>query len=185
VLRVLHEYTQKIFDWNVYLFGAYTKDFSKTSWRQLAPSDLVIGAQVCSWEQPQAMEVANLRWPLAAMSERDWNMDAGKSWPNFQKRLAATDALLEKLVHTVHWKGEGFSQVEERIFDRSLTLTLTATLPGTIRYTLDGKAPTSASPVYTAPLTIDKATFVRAALFDAAGKQVGAFTEDHFRQTTK
>ena len=185
VMRVLSEYTQKIFEWNVHRFGAYTQDFTKTAWRQLAPSVQMTGSQICSWEQPQAVEIANLRWPLAAMSERVWNMAAGKSWPNFHKRLAVTDGLLEKLVHTVHWQCEGLSNVEERMFDKSLTLTLTAALPGTIRYTLDGNAPSSASPAYTAPVTIDKATFVRAALFDAAGKQVGALTEDHFRHNTK
>ncbi len=183
VLRVLPDYTPKIYDWNVYLFGAFTQDFAKTEWRQIAPSDLVIGSQICSWEQPQAIEVANLRWPLAAMSERDWNTEAGKSWPNFQKRLASTDAILEKLVHTVHWTCNGLSNVEERMFDASLTLTMSADGPGTIRYTLDGSAPTPGSSAYTTPLMLDKPTFVRAALFDAAGKQVGRLTEDHFRQS--
>ncbi|MEI7901557.1 MAG: family 20 glycosylhydrolase [bacterium] len=185
VMRVLSEYTQKIFDWNVDRFGAYTKDFSKTVWRQLTPNDRMSGSQICAWEQPQAMEIANLRWPVAAMGERVWNKEAGKSWPDFQRRLAATDVLLGKLVHTVQWKCEGFSNVEERTFDTSFTLTMTADAPGTVRYTLDGKAPTAESAAYAAPLVIDKATCVRAALFDASGKQVGALTEDHFRQTGK
>jgi hexosaminidase len=182
VMRVLPEYTRKIFDWNVYLFGAHTNDFAKTSWRQLAPNPLVTGSQICSWEQPQASEIANQRLPLAAMSERAWNNDAGKSWPNFQKRLAETDPLVGALVHTVRWTCEGYSNLEERIFDTSLKLTMTAATPGTIRYTLDGKAPTAESPAYTAPVVLDKTTFVRAALFDAAGVQLGGLTEDHIRR---
>ena len=185
VLRNLTEYTQKIFEWNIDRFGAFTKDYAKTTWRQLEPNAKLSGTQVCSWEQPQAMELGNLRWPLAAMSERVWNTQAGKTWPDFQNRLAATDALLEKLVRTVHWTCDGLTSVEERMFATSFTLAMSAATPGTIRFTLDGKAPTPESPAYTAPLTIDKPTFVRSALFDDAGKPVGPLTEDHFRQTPK
>jgi hexosaminidase len=185
VLRNLTDYTQKIFEWNINKFGAFTKEYDKTTWRQLEPNDRMTGTQVCSWEQPQAMELGNLRWPLAAMSERVWNQQAGNTWPRFQQRLAATDALLEQLVHTVHWKCAGFSNVEERMFDTSFTLTMSAGEPGTIRYTLDGKVPTAESPEYKTPLTIGQPTMVRAALFNPAGKQVGPLTEDHFRKAGK
>ncbi|MCF7734358.1 MAG: family 20 glycosylhydrolase [Akkermansiaceae bacterium] len=185
VMRVLPEYTRKIFDWNVDRFGAHTTDFAKTTWRQLSPNPLMSGSQICSWEQPQAVEIANLRWPLAAMSERVWSPEAGKSWPDFQQRLAAADAILGHLVHQVRWTCEGFSNVEERLFDASLTLTMTAAAAGTIRYTLDGKAPTAESTVSTSPLVIDQTTFVRAGLFDSADKQVGGLTEDHFRRAGK
>ena len=185
VLRNLTEYTQKIFDWNIEKFGAFTKDFSATPWRQLPASDRLSGSQVCSWEQPQAVELGNLRWPLAAMAERVWNPQAGKSWPDFQHRLAATDALLERLVHTVHWQCDGLASVEERMVEHSLTLTMSAAVPGTIRFTLDGKAPTADSPAYSSALTIDQQTFVRSGLFDATGKLLGSLTEDHFRKTGK
>ncbi|MBI5382026.1 MAG: chitobiase/beta-hexosaminidase C-terminal domain-containing protein [Opitutae bacterium] len=41
---------------------------------------------------------------------------------------------------------------------------------GCLRYTLDGSAPTAASPVYTAPLTISAKTTVKACALDAAGQ---------------
>lgn len=185
VMRRLSDYTQKIYEWNINRFGAYTKDYATTTWRELAPSAQMSGTQVCSWEQPQAMELGNLRRPLAAMSERVWNQQTGKTWPDFQKRLAATDALLEQLVHTVHWKCDGLANIEERMFDASFTLTMSAEEPGKIRYTLDGKAPTEASPECQAPLIINQPTMVRAALFDSTGKQVGPLTEDHFRKAGK
>ena len=185
VLRNLTDYTQKIFEWNIYRFGAFTKDYAATSWRQLEPNDKMTGSQVCSWEQPQAMELGNLRQPMAAMSERVWNAAAAKTWPDFQKRLAVTDAILENLTRTVRWKYEGLSNVEERMFDKSCTLTMTAAEPGKIRYMLDGKPPTAESPEYKTPVTIEQTTYVRAALFDNAGKQVGPLSEDHFRKTGK
>ena len=183
VLRNLTEYTPKIYQWNINKFGAFTKDYDKTTWRQLDPNDKMSGTQVCSWEQPQAVELANLRWPVAAMAERVWNPQAGKSYPHFQKRLAATDAILEKSTHTVHWQCDGLTNIEDRIFAASLKLTLTTDQPGQIRYTLDGKPPTATSPAYNDPLTISQPTTVRAALFDPSGKQSGPLTEDNFRQT--
>ena len=185
VLRNLTEYTQKIFEWNINQFGAFTKEYDKTTWRQLEPNDKMSGTQVCSWEQPQAVELGNLRWPVAAMSERVWNQQTGKSWPQFQKRLAATDSILEKTAHTVHWQCDGFSNVEERMFATSFKLAMTADQPGNIRYTLDGKVPTEASPVFKDPLSIEQPTTVRAALFDSSGKQVGPLTEDNFRKAAK
>lgn len=185
VMRVLNDYTKKIFDWNVFKFGTYTKDYEKTTWRTVAPNPLLDGAQICSWEQPQAQEIGNLRRPLAAMSERIWNRDAGKTWPDFEQRLDATEALLDRLIHTVRWTCEGLADVEDRLFDKSFTLTMASDLPGTIRYTLNGKIPTATSPAYESPLTIDQPTFVRAGLFDGEGKQTGWVTEDHFRSGKK
>ena len=185
VLRNLTDYTQKIFEWNIYRFGAYTKDYAATTWRQLDSSASMSGTQVCSWEQPQAMELGNLRRPLAAMSERVWNGAAGKTWPDFEERLAVTDAMLENLARTVHWTYQGLSNAEERMFEKSFTLTMTAAEAGTIRYTIDGKPPTAESPEYKAPVTIEQAGYVRAGLFNGAGKQVGPLSEDHFRKVGK
>ncbi len=185
VLRNLTDYTQKIFEWNIYRFGAYTKDYAATTWRQLDSSASMSGTQVCSWEQPQAMELGNLRRPLAAMSERVWNGAAGKTWPDFEERLVVTDAMLENLARTVHWTYQGLSNAEERMFEKSFTLTMAAAETGTIRYTLDGKPPTAESPEYKAPITVEQAGFVRAALFNGVGKQVGPLSEDHFRKVGK
>ena len=53
------------------------------------PKDVIV--MICEnrfYAPHHLVEIANLRWPLAAMSERGWNTEAGKSWPNFQKRLS-------------------------------------------------------------------------------------------------
>ncbi len=182
VFGVLDDYTKMIHDWNIGLFGTYTKDYEKTRWRQVEPDPLLRGSQICSWERPQAVEIGNLRLPLAAMSERVWSPEGDGDFADFQRRLAASDAVLEKLVHTVHWKCDGLADQEDRKFDQPFTLTMTSGEPGTIRYTLDGKVPTSGSQAFDAPLTIDRPMVVRSALFDATGKQVGDLTEDQFRK---
>jgi len=172
----------EIFNWNLYQFKPYgAKAEDKGTIAEKTP--LVLGSQMCAWEQPQELEIPSLRGRVPAMAERIWNPEAGQSYDAFKSRFAATDAILEKLIYSVHFKCDGLSNVEDRLFDKSMTLTMTSEVPGTIRYTIDGKIPTAESPAYTGPLTIDKTTSVRAVLFDAAGKQVGTLTEDQFRQT--
>ncbi|NLF85197.1 MAG: hypothetical protein GX571_03705, partial [Lentisphaerae bacterium] len=54
-----------------------------------------------------------------------------------------------------------------------------ATLGGAIRYTIDGSAPTDASPAYDGPIMLGDATTVRAALF-VNGAQIGAAVNAFF-----
>jgi len=179
-LRRLDNYAPKIYAWNLFLFGAYTEDYSKTAWRQIAPTDLIIGAQSCPWEQKQAIEVNNARWSLAALSERIWSMGAGRSWENFKTRLMETDAKVEPLVHVVHFDAGKLANPEDRKFERSMTLKMSAHETGTIRYTLNGALPDAKAETYSQPLTIEQNTTVRAAFFDGSGKQMGPATEDVF-----
>jgi hypothetical protein len=69
-----------------------------------------------------------------------------------------------------------FSQPSQA-FSGSLSVTLSSTLSGTIRYTTDGSLPTSASPAATAPLSITTGTRLRAQVFagtSAVGKPTTA-----------
>src|SRR5208283_3470452 len=63
----------------------------------LPPESEVFGAQMCAWEQPEAMELPSLRSRLPAMAERIWNPSAGKDYQDFARRLQATDRLLDRL----------------------------------------------------------------------------------------
>jgi hypothetical protein len=58
-----------------------------------------------------------------------------------------------------------FSPKESGFIDRT-QVTLATTTPGMeIRYTLDGKEPDASSPLYTAPIVIDKDSYIRARAF--------------------
>jgi len=90
---------EEIYAWNLYQFkpfGAKPTDQGTI----LPANDLVIGAQMCAWEQPQQVELPSLRSRLPAMSERVWNPAADKDFADFRKRFDATDKLLDKLVST-------------------------------------------------------------------------------------
>ncbi|MCY2930631.1 MAG: family 20 glycosylhydrolase [Planctomycetota bacterium] len=82
-----------IYGWNHYRWEndwKPSKAFGKPI--NVAPTPQVIGAQMCAWEQPELQELPSLRHRLAAMSERIWNPDAGRTFADFKDRLRATDA---------------------------------------------------------------------------------------------
>ncbi len=57
----------------------------------------------------------------------------------------------------------------------SVALALSTQVPyGTIRYTVDGSAPTLRSPAYTTPLTLKPGILVKAVAFDANGAPTAA-----------
>lgn len=88
-----------IYHWNMYRWENHweaSKAFPDGI--QVTPNDLVIGAQMCSWENTQEVELQNLRLRLPAMSERIWNPEAGRSFEDFMNRLNSTDSKLDKLV---------------------------------------------------------------------------------------
>lgn len=61
-------------------------------------------------------------------------------------------------------------------YETAQTVTLTTDLPATIYYTVDGSTPSTASPVYTAPLTIAAPTTLKYFARDGAGRQESAQT---------
>ena len=87
---------EQIYDWNLHLFGQHTTNYSTTPWHQLDKTPQVIGPQMCSWEQSEAIEVSSLRKRLPAMCERIWNPDAGRSVADFSKRVAETDGVFSR-----------------------------------------------------------------------------------------
>ncbi len=58
----------------------------------------VLGAQLCSWEQPAERELPSLRRRLAALAERTWNANTRRPGADFLQRLAFTDARLAQVL---------------------------------------------------------------------------------------
>jgi lysophospholipase L1-like esterase len=79
---------ETIYAWNL-------KEFDTTT---LTSDVNIIGAQICAWESGGEIQVPSLRSRVPAMSERIWNMDAGKSFDDFTKRYAAIDPMLDTLI---------------------------------------------------------------------------------------
>jgi hypothetical protein len=189
---------EQIYAWNLYRFGQHTTRYASTTWHQLETTEQIIGAQMCAWEQPQAVEIESLRTRLPAMSERIWNPNADRSYSDFAQRSAAADRLLGRLMPSIRIQTAGTLAADRDRYDITrfrdrLTVTLESELPAAeIRYTLDGQAPVStvaartphnaadqfapraaSSLTYNDPIVIHKTTIVRAAAFNAAGQPVG------------
>ena len=152
-------------------FGAKPTDAAVT----VPASQRVFGAQMCAWEQKESLELPNERLRLAAMSERLWNPDAGRTYQDFAKRLTATDRLLDLLVHQFTIQAEGLADWAAPGFDKSLTLTVASSpaTHGMIRYTIDGKEPTTNSPAWTGPIQFSKTTDFKARAFTANHEPAG------------
>ncbi len=116
----------------------------------------VIGLQVNEWtEHARTTDYAErMIWPRAAiLAELGWTAPATKDWPGFAPRLAAElgryRALKIGYDATPLTPQATFSGTPAGV---QVALRQPASI-GTIRYTLDGSAPTAASPAYQAPIT--------------------------------
>ena len=106
------------------------------------------------------MELPSTRVRINAMSERIWNPDASKTYADFALRAQKADELLDRLIGGVAVRSEGTTGQPDRgydLFNKSVTVSLSAPAIGTIHYTLDGKEPTTQSPRYESPITITAA----------------------------
>lgn len=85
----------EIYAWNLFQFKPYGAKADAPG-TVIPPTDRIIGAQMCAWEQPQEQELPSLRGRLPAMAERLWNPTLTDG-AHFQKRWTSTDKLLTGL----------------------------------------------------------------------------------------
>ena len=141
----------------------------------------VLGVQANLWTEhmPTFAHVEHAAFPrLDALSEVAWSPPATNNWPSFLARLPAQFARYRAQHVNV---ADSVFAVDIGI-DRNLALATgkaTVTLTnqagvGAIHYTLDGSAPTPASPRYDAPLNVTLPVTVRTASFAADGSQLAA-----------
>lgn len=77
----------------IYTWSPYTFDQDA-----LDPTPKVIGTQMTVWEAGGEIHLYSLRRPLAAMSERVWNLDPRMPLEEFSRTLEETDKRLDALV---------------------------------------------------------------------------------------
>jgi N-acetyl-beta-hexosaminidase len=167
-----------LFDWALPKFGRE----GSTDYTLLADTSKLMGAQLCSWENSEAIEIQSMRDRLALVAERAWNPQAGGSFAQFKSRLAHTDALLERLVDPISILVQGKFVGDENTFVQPLTLTLKPKHPGlSLKYIFDNSLPNERWQNYTGPIAIDRTVHLRAGLFDNEGRQQGYLVGSWFR----
>lgn len=111
----------------------------------------VIGLQATLFTEhaPTLGWVDRMIWPRAAeVAEIAWSAPRQRDWAALAPRLVAAQARWQRL-------GWAFDTVPLTVTALATPSTITLAQPahiGTIRYTLDGSAPTAASPAYAVPL---------------------------------
>ncbi|SFK40357.1 hexosaminidase [Rhodanobacter glycinis] len=146
-----------------------------------AQASHVLGAQANVWTEhmPAMAHVEHAVFPrLDALSEVDWSPASARNWNGFLARLPAQFARYR--AQHINVADSAFAPVIA--VDRNTALasgTATVTLSdqtdfGALRYTVDGRAPTLASPLYRAPFTAKLPLTVHAATFAPDGSELAA-----------
>ncbi len=143
----------------------------------------VLGAQANAWSEylVTPYQVQHVIFPrAAALAEITWSAKDKRDFASFLMRLdpqiqrwRRSGVEVADSAFAVGFKLEGTRG--EALRAEKVRVALATQAPyGTVRYTLDGKAPTAKSPPYKAPLELKHGVTVRAAAFDASGNATAA-----------
>ncbi len=170
-------------EWNMYLCNGI----------RLPPTARVLGASQTMWHMSASALVGDYLGgelygstlegyirSLGIRTERTWGPTTVVQEAEYQKRLATTRAMLDRLALPVkidatgivraRWPVLGGQYFSDRV-EASLSTPAGAS-GGEIRYTMDGSEPTAQSKLYSAPIKIEDTCALNAALF-RNGQQVG------------
>ena len=118
----------------------------------------ILGAQGNMWTEyvSTAEHLEYMVYPRAlALAEVTWSPRAARSWTNFEARLPAALAALERAGVNFRIPTVRGLDGDSVTLDSAFTVTLSSPLPqATIHYTLDGTAPSDSSPRYTDPVRV-------------------------------
>ncbi|MFN0057180.1 MAG: discoidin domain-containing protein [Planctomycetota bacterium] len=167
-------------EWKSTRWGKHASRWSDVQWQELAAGADAVGGQLRACELRAAVELESLRTRVPVLADKLWSSVARDDADEFRTRLAATDALLGRLLGVVSFHFDGLTDAivaEPRVnlFKDAVLVAMRCRTPGAeIRYTLDGSAPTMGSLAYAGPLRIFEKTTVRAIALTPAGEPLGS-----------
>ncbi len=140
----------------------------------------VLGGQANLWTEyvPTEAQAQYMTYPrLAALAESVWSQKEDKEWLDFSRRVSGLfkryDVLGINYAKSVYQVS-----VEATVLESgAISLVLESEFPDSdIRFTLDGSSVSEESEEYSAPITIDKTTTIKAQVFKE-GKPIGDLFE--------
>ena len=103
-----------IYQWNRWRWENWWDQAPSFEPIQVEKSDLVIGAQMCAWEQKEEVEIPSLRQRLPAFVERIWTTEEKIPFEEWNKRIKVQDAKLSRLINDTRQdsllKGHNFTK---------------------------------------------------------------------------
>lgn len=171
----------RIYAWNAHSFA----NWHSPDPVMLPKSAPIKGAQICFWEQRYNEVIPILRPRVPAFAERLWNEDAGRTIKDLRRRRQHTDDVAQNIIEPVRFSVSGLIGDQEVEFENSMTVKLSSSFPGTIRYTLNKQweaFPGPTSDVAPTTIKLGDTMTVSARLFDADGNGIGGITQQRFRK---
>ena len=152
---------------DVYMYEPVQKEWNS------AYENLLLGVQASMWTEfcskPEDVEY-QLFPRLLALSDIAWGQKNRKDWPDFLKRIDGVLPHIEKMGITCARSMYNIDHKVTPVKDR-LTVELSCIRPDVeIRYTTDGTEPDASSLLYTAPLTVEGTTCIKASTFAGSEK---------------
>ncbi|MEX0776633.1 MAG: family 20 glycosylhydrolase [Phycisphaeraceae bacterium] len=128
----------------------------------------LIGTTSLIWQMPADITLTYMRSTAVLRQEPSYNPDSGRTYEDFLKRQAVTEARLDMLLHGFTLQGQGLHDpLTNYRLDPSFAGTTTLKIkthldPAKVRYTLDRGTPDAQSPAFNENLTLNKSTFISA-----------------------
>ena len=171
----------RIYDWNARTFA---------NWNNPNPIVLpetvpIKGAQICFWEQRYNEVIPILRSRVPVFAERLWHEKAGRSLADLRQRHQHTDRVTQNVILPVRFQVHGLIDEHGVDFDQSLTVKMTSSVPGTIRYALSKeweKFPDATSSIARDAIKLNDTMTVSAQLYDHKGEPIGGIKQLRFRK---
>lgn len=87
-----------IYHWNPWRWENWFPKAPSFTPIQLDPTPLVLGAQMCAWEQQEDVEIPSIRKRLPALNERIWNTENNPGYDSFIASLEQLDSKLSLII---------------------------------------------------------------------------------------
>ena len=90
---------QTIYNWNMWRWENWWPKAPSYQPIQVEKTPLIVGAQMCAWEQAGEVEIPSIRRRLPAFVERIWNTEGKISYEEWKSRIDEADARLSRLIN--------------------------------------------------------------------------------------
>lgn len=176
-------------DWNLSKWQNWWDAAPSYHTIQLPSNPNIVGAQYCSWEMEDHMEIPELIARIPAFSEKTWNSSVKQDYKTFEGMNAELEKKLRRIMYSADISIAGVVPTVEREvesletdFTEAVQLQCKPIHPRSyVTYTTNGTMPQPGSARLTGVLKIDSSTHLQVAIFNVSNQRTG-FYNNKFRK---